>query len=97
MSTVRIRSIAPDPFNGARGHDYIKLRDLAKRVAFQGEPSQGGECQCAPCVRDRLLPAVQRICASPVERRKPTVLQAVPWNDLTNEVAQDLLAFETEA
>lgn len=97
MTTVRIRSSVPDPFNGARGHDYIKARGLSQRIPFKGATASG-ECQCPTCVRERLLPAVQAICAaaSP-DRRKPTVLQEVNWNFLSDESVQGLLDVELES
>lgn len=97
MRNVRTRFSSPDPFNGARGHEYIKLRGLAQRVPFRGEQTANGDCQCPPCVSARLLPAVQRICRQPHERRQPSILQEVRWNDLTCNLAPDLLALELEA
>ena len=89
MTTARTRVASPDPFNGARGHDYIRLRGLSPRVSMNGQPP-AGECKCGPCVQVRLLPAVQALCAAR-DRRNSTPLREVPWNDVGDETAHALL------
>lgn len=93
MSTVRVRVSSPDPFNGARGHDYIRLRGLQPKIFAAGRVGDPEHCTCAPCVRARLLPAVQQICAA-AERRAMAALPPVDWRDITDERAHQLLEAE---
>jgi hypothetical protein len=62
---VRVRTSAQDPFAGLRGHDYIKARGLSPMITPRGRLQLAADCECAACVRERLLPAVQRICGMP--------------------------------
>jgi len=91
-ATVRVRISSPDPFGGARGHDYIRLRGLAPKVGSLSSASREKECQCYPCVQARLLPAVQAICD---RRRNQIPIEAFPtivgWNDLNNDEVLALL------
>lgn len=95
MSAVRIRTSAPDPFAGLRGHAYINARGLSRRVQIKGMPSPAEDCQCAPCVQQRMLPAVLRICA-PREHQQSDVPAHPQWNNLHDDAAHELLA-TTEA
>lgn len=90
MSTIRIRSSAPDPYAGLRGHDYIRARGLSRLVQIKGMRLLEDECQCAPCVHQRLLSSVLRICAS-YERRKVTAIPQPHWNNPYDDVVHELL------
>lgn len=68
MSAARIRATSPDPFNGARGHDYIRLRGLQPKTLRAAEIGDQETCPCAACLQARMLPAVQRICAAAGQR-----------------------------
>ncbi|TCS37462.1 hypothetical protein EDC30_104266 [Paucimonas lemoignei] len=60
---VTIRASMRDPYAGLRGKDYIAARGLTPQIGrIRAESIE--DCQCAPCVRERMLPAVQRICAA---------------------------------
>lgn len=88
---IRIRSRAADPFGGARGHDYIRLRGLAPKIGTLSH-ADDANCQCGPCVRERMLPAVLAIC----NRRQHGVPPGcTAWNDLTDESIHDLLDIPT--
>lgn len=87
VGQVRVRSISPDPFGGARGNDYIRLRGLAPKIGPLSRAS-GDDCQCGPCTQARLLPAVQAICD---RRARPVHQGTVNWSDVHNEHAHDLL------
>lgn len=65
--TVRVRCTLPDPFAGLKGHAYIAARGLSPMIG--GSTLRlVGDCECAPCVQQRLLPTVQAIIASwPIE------------------------------
>ena len=61
--TVRVRCTLPDPYAGLRGHDYIAARGLSPKLG-PGALRLVGDCQCGPCVQQRLLPTVQAIVAN---------------------------------
>lgn len=61
--TVRVRCTLPDPYAGLRGHDYIAARGLSPMLG-PGALRLVGDCQCLPCVQQRLLPTVQAIVAN---------------------------------
>lgn len=60
--TVRVRCTLPDPFAGMKGHDYIAARGLSPMLGPKSLRLVG-DCQCDPCVQQRLLPTVQAIVA----------------------------------
>jgi hypothetical protein len=60
---VRVRASVPHPYAGLTGHAYIAARGLAPKIVPHGRPAEP-DCQCAPCVRERMLPAVQALCAA---------------------------------
>lgn len=91
MSAVRIRSSAPDPFHGLRGHAYIRARGLVPRVGRMATPESIEDCQCRPCTQARLLPAILNICRAE-ERRRTQQIGQPDWNDLADESVLDLLA-----
>ncbi len=90
MSTVRIRSSAPDPFNGLRGHDYIKVRGLTPQLGGMRNSQSTSECKCSRCESERLLPAILAICASR-ERRRIANLPQPNWNITSDEAVHELL------
>lgn len=51
-----VRASALDRLADLRGHDNIQARGLDRQTP---------ECFCPTCERDRLLPAVRRICGMP--------------------------------
>jgi hypothetical protein len=61
---VRVRASAPHPYDGLRGHAYIAARGLSPRIAPHGRAVDAPGCQCAACIRERMLPAVQALCAA---------------------------------
>lgn len=91
MSAARIRTSAPDPFAGLRGHAYINARGLSRRVQIKGMPSPAEDCQCAPCMQQRLLPAVLQICAAR-EHHTATNREEPQWNNPLDDAAHELLA-----
>ncbi len=61
--SARVRYTLPDPLAGLKGHDYIAARRLTPRVGAKALRLVD-ECQCEPCVQQRLLPAVQAIVSN---------------------------------
>lgn len=61
--TMRVRYTLPDPHAGLKGHDYIAARRLSPKVGSKALRLVD-ECQCAPCVQQRLLPTVQAIVSN---------------------------------
>ena len=91
MSAVRIRSSAPDPFAGLRGHAYIRARGLTPKIGHMKALATVDDCQCTPCLQARLLPAVLNICRAQ-ERRQLAQIAQTRWNDMADETTHDLLA-----
>lgn len=92
---VRTRVSAPDPFAGLRGHAYLAARGLSPQSIRQRTESFD-LCTCERCRQERLLPAVQRICAA-FNRRDAGAPEQTDWSIESAQALSRLAAhFERE-
>lgn len=80
LISIRVRAVAPDPFNGARGHDYIALRGLQPKIGRIDRPADIDNCQCQKCVQERLLPIVKSMITGSQEKKLMKAPAAAPQN-----------------